>query len=124
MNGGFSTNMPASTQHVELPSNVGYNKNYVATIGGNTRNLRGIETSREFGSVTSDLTRVARNFNEAKLNSNKKIDGAKAVGSPEVQLRNEKTEGQNNNDFVKNGTANTPASAASEVSTSFTGLQG
>ena len=123
VNGGFLTNYPKSTQNVESPSKDGYNKNYATTIGGNTLNLKGIETSREFGSVNNDLTRAANNANEAALNSNKKIDGAKMVGDPTVQVRNEATDqGIVSNNFVKNNTANVP-NGATELAGKYTGIQ-
>lgn len=117
---GYHTNSPKAVKSVEFPSNVGYNKNYATTLGGNDQNLAGLETSNVFGSV-NDIARLANDMNEVKDNSNKKIDGALTVGSPNVQPRIEGLDGVNSNNIV--GTPTPVLANKAQASGEYTGVQ-
>ena len=121
--GGYHSNLPKAVHSVEMPSNTGFNKNYASTLGGNDQNLKGLETSITFGSV-NDINRLANDFNEVKLNSNKKLDGAKSIGSPEPQPRNETIDGVNSNNIVGGANAVAPNLAnKAQGAGQFTGIQ-
>jgi len=97
---GYYTNYPRTDKVPQRPDNGFGNKNYDTTYGEKTYgNPNGIETSREFGSNSDDLERIATNAGVVEQNPNKKIDGAKPLGDPTPQERETLLDGETNPDF-------------------------